>query len=353
MNRTADQNLRVATALAWEFWARNWIVLLLAPLISILVPFLLNVNGCTMRAGTPIGDVFRFALYWTTILVWASIIKALGSPRHRYTLPVSNLMLFVVPMACSMMTIFLQYAHVALLMNAVFDAGWGILAPGLLAAVLIAYCQVILWSTANSFGLQCTVVGASVLAGGFLVGEWISPQREAFREFGQRLNGLHVVAAELGIGVCVAIGTAGFGNLRRGSGLDVERWIDTIVRRIPLPGRSGTSPFSTPRAAQLWLEWTERGFVLPLCTTLLALLAWVLAWRVKGESPANFVGGAAGMVIAPLIVIGLYWGSRSRHSDFGNFNGSRPLSDSQIANAVLKSAAIAFGSSHRFGSPPC
>ena len=42
----------------------------------------------------------------------------------------------------------------------------------------------------------------------------------------------------------------------------------------------------------------------------------------------------------PALVVGIFLGGRSENGQFGNFNGSRPLTDSQIANAVLTSATV-------------
>ncbi len=43
---------------------------------------------------------------------------------------------------------------------------------------------------------------------------------------------------------------------------------------------------------------------------------------------------------APLSVIGIFFGSRSALGDFGNFNASRPLSDSSLARAVVTSLTL-------------
>ena len=113
---------------------------------------------------TEVGKLLQFSFYWMVVLlVGAPVLAALGKPARRYTLPAPSILLVAVPMLCGMLTVFAEYAGVALSLNAVFDAGWPILVPGLLATVLIAWCQAVLWSTSNSEGLQAlTCLGSSV-----------------------------------------------------------------------------------------------------------------------------------------------------------------------------------------------
>ena len=46
------------------------------------------------------------------------------------------------------------------------------------------------------------------------------------------------------------------------------------------------------------------------------------------------------ILLMPALVIGIFLGGRSKNGQFGNFNGSRPLTDSQVANAVLTSTTV-------------
>ena len=50
--------------------------------------------------------------------------------------------------------------------------------------------------------------------------------------------------------------------------------------------------------------------------------------------------GLSALSFPSLLVIGFFWGCRSRNFKLGNFAGSRPLSDRQIAGTVLKSATL-------------
>jgi hypothetical protein len=106
------------------------------------------------------------------------------------------------------------------------------------------------------------------------------------------------------------------------------------------------APYSSPQAAQFWLEWRERGWVLPAVIAALGVGAIVLAScvpakEIAGGTPIEIAAGGSFFVfIAVLFVIGFFWGCRSSTFEFRAFKGSRPLSDRQIAAAVLKSVTV-------------
>ena len=344
MNRAPSPTLQIATALAWEFWALGWRGILLAPLGALLVPgfvfaALLN-SGLSLR-GTEIGVQLQFAFYWITIVsLGSAILMALGNPKHRYTLPASSLLLVAAPMACAMVTVLVQYAIVAMILNALFDAGWSILGPGLLAAVLIAWWQSVIWSTSNSVGLQSLCCLASSIPILFAIHRWGAHHGSMTAELGN-MNGWKALSFGVATIACVGVGAFGFAKLRHGSGIDVRRIIDALSQLVPLRKRLPSAPFLSPTSAQFWLEWTERGFVLPSGTALIGISALLLAWYISVENASDFIGGVSALFLAPLSPISMFWGTRSPNGEFGNFNGSRPVSDRQVANAVLKSATLA------------
>jgi len=351
MNRAASQTLRVATTLAWEFWACGWRAILLAPLGAVFLPGLVFAlltasHGHESFRGGGSGALLQFGLYWPTVLLLGSaVLSACGNPRLRYTLPASNLILVAAPMACAMATMFVQYAIVAIFLNALFDADWPILGPGLLAAVLIAVWQAVLWSTWNSVGLRCTALLAGGLALVFTFALAAKPHGPKMPGFVDSVDGWGVLSCGLATLACVGAGASGLSRVRHGSGIDVQRIIDWFGERVSFGKAARLAPFSSPPAAQFWLEWTERGYLLPVGTTFFGIAALLAATC----APAHRVDAWLGVVLALystfMIGIGLGLGIRSPSADFGSFNGSRPLSDSQLANAILKSMTLALISS--------
>jgi len=353
MNRASGQTLRKATALAWEFWAHGWRGFLWGMAGIFTIPGLIFAIEMGRPGGVPralhvTGSLLCLVpFYWVIVLALGALIRpSLENPRLRYTLPASSPLLVVVTMACAMVAMFVQYAIVAMILNALFDTRWTIVGPGLLAAVLIAWCQAVLLSTSNSPGLRWFAILASVVALVLTVARWgpvIRPEKMA--DFLPGVGGREMLSFGLATLACVGLGILGFAKLRHGSGIDL-RWIgDWLSERLDFRWAPRAKPFSSARAAQFWLECQERGYVLPVVATMFGTAAVVLALCVPARhitngKPTDFAVFATILMFSALVAIGFYWGSRSPNLDFRAFNGSRPLSDGQLATAVLKSATL-------------
>jgi hypothetical protein len=343
MKSTAVDHRQIAATLAWEFWACGWAWIVSAPLLAMSLPCLIFVaiswRDPTFRLGE-ISDQFQFPLYWTSlIMLGPSVLSALGKPQHRYTLPAANFLIVSTLMACAMATVFVQYAVIALSLNALFDLGWPVLGPSLLAAVLVAWCQAMMWSTSNSTGLQilACALSAALLGIGIVVwgppnGSWMAP---LFSVGAWHLSSFAVAAV-----ICVTVGTFGFSKVRAGAGFDVRPIIDWLSRAAMLRSESERAPFTSPARAQFWLEWTERGRFLPAGTAILGLVLLTIALFVPRRDGSDLAGAFLAFFFAPLSVIGIFFGSRSKLGEFGNFSGSRPLSDGKVAGAILKSFTL-------------
>jgi hypothetical protein len=340
--------VRIAAALAWEFFALGWWGILLAPLGAMVLPGLifgiLSWQHDVSLHDTREGVMLQFAFYWTTIIfIGSAVVAALGDPKRRCTLPASSLLIVGCPMVCAMTTMFVSYSIVAILLNTLFEAGWPIWGPGLLAAIVIAWAQAVLWSTTNSPGWQFSTCVASVVTLLFATARWSRPYGHS-TPFLQSVTAWHVVGFGLATVVYIGVGTVGFANQRSGSGLGRTRIVDWASRLWPKTARS--APFLSPTSAQFWLEWTERACALPVGTALIGMAAILLACFVSlREGADDFVGGMSGLVLAPAFVFGIVLGSRSPTGEFGSFGGSRPLTDRQIASVVLKSGTLALISS--------
>ena len=115
--------------------------------------------------------------------------------------------------------------------------------------------------------------------------------------------------------ICVAVGTFGFAKVRAGAGFDVGPFIDWLSRVCILQSKSQLAPFSSPARAQLWLEWTERGRVLPAGTAVFGLVLLIVAFFVPAKDGPDFASAFWVFFVAPLGVIGIYFGSRSKTGD--------------------------------------
>ncbi len=336
MHRTSSSNVRIAAALVWEFCTLGWLGIVLAPLGALVLPSLI-LGMLTWEYRAPIrdqevGNLLRSSFYWISVLfLGMPVFVALGNPARRYALPASSLVLVAVPMCCAMATIFVEYALVAMFLNTCFDAGWPILGPGLLACILIAWCQAVLW--------WHTVLGMVSFLPLLLAIKLWGPEGSLTAQFGD-VNGWHIFSFGVAAIVCVVVGAFGFSKRRHGSDIDIQRIIDWLGERFRHWTTARWAPFSSPTSAQFWLEWTERGYVLPLVVACLGFAVLCLAWFIPLDEQTDFVRGSSALVLTPLLVIGMFWGLRNPQGDFGSFNGTRPLSDGQIANAILKSSTL-------------
>ena len=245
--------------------------------------------------GTEVGTAMHFGFFWVTLFfLGAPILAAWGAPQRRYTLPTSSFVIVACPMVCSMVSMFVLYAMAATTLNMLYDAGWPIWGPGLVAALSVAWLQAILWSTSNSRGLQLVSCLASFGVLLFGVMNFASPGRPASGWFHEGIDTSHVLVLSLASLVCVGVGTVGFANLRRGSGLDVNRIVDWASRLLPKTARA--TPFSSPTSAQFWLEWTERGYVMPVGTVLIGVAVLLFTFFVSSTlwHPGTRVSLSAG-----------------------------------------------------------
>jgi hypothetical protein len=348
MNRDGNPTRQVVTALAWEFWAGGWRALLGVQLLLLLMPGFVHSlipddrDWSRFRAGES-NELFYFVFFWPTVIcLGIAVLAAAGNPRQRYARPTSSLLLVAVPMACGMVTMFAQYGLVALMVQTYFNAKYPILASGMLAALVIAVCQAVLWSTSNAQGLRMVAGTTSCATLIYCTARWAPLYDPSLHRDLYHIAELQIVGFLLATGVCVGLGTWGFGRLRHGSVIGFKRIIEWLSERYRRWQSQCTTPIASPWAALCSLEWAERGYALPMATTLIGLFSLPLASHLSAiGSPKN--ASESGLLLStlfalPLLLIGFFWGSRSATFEFGHFGGSRPVSDRQIAGAVLRSA---------------
>ena len=355
MNQESSQTLCIAKTLAWEFWARGWFSILAgvcgaALFPAVLFTAMLSTSGQRSLHELAGVEPLQILFYSVTIVnCGLTIVPALENPNRRYTLPASNLLLVAIPMACAMLTIFAQYSIVAVILNCLFDARWSVVRPGLLAAVLMAWCQVMLWSTWNSPGLRTVALLTNGLALTLTTMWWaansVVPKQA---ELPGGVNSWQIFLFGLATAICAGAGVGGFSKLRAGAGIDLRRMLDWLRERIPFGTTARSTPFPSPQSTQFWLEWNRRGWVLPAVYSLVAVatvsfvgvavVLFVLDEPARGFN--DLLETVSFLFFLPLAAIGFYSGARSSEFEFSAFDGSRPLTDDQIANAILKSATF-------------
>ena len=129
----------------------------------------------------------------------------------------------------------------------------------------------------------------------------------------------------------------------------VARWPMEFAARLTQRTVSQDRParaFRSPQAAQFWFEWHAKGRVIWL--SFLALLGGFWAWlTIAQPNPIDIddvLGGLGGMCVVLTPFVGLYLGSDAGRFDRRVFSATRPLSDGDMASAVLRNVAAVVGS---------
>ena len=260
-----------------------------------------------------------------------------------YVLPVDTATYVTWQMVPAMALMSLCMVLNALLINLMFDVSWPILWPALSAPVGLAMLQAALWASQKS-PLQIITVSAA----GAIFGIWY-----AFRfpvVFAAQSHPLIFLleATPLFVMALVAhrVAILGFGRLRCGESLLSTRWDDFFefackdIAHLQWRNTSTAPTFQTAAAAQFWFEWRKKAWVFPTIL-ITALTIQTLAWGVFERdfhklTTHILVGGVVCCTAA--MISGLVTGNFGRADasiEIGHFLASRPMSDRELAQAVL------------------
>ncbi|MHB8974773.1 MAG: hypothetical protein ACYC3X_30515 [Pirellulaceae bacterium] len=124
--------------------------------------------------------------------------------------------------------------------------------------------------------------------------------------------------------------------LARVGRLPIE-FVARLSKRILGQDRSVRAVHS-PQAAQFWYEWQAKGrfVVISVLTMLAGLWVWLSIAHPNADDIEGALGGLGGSCLLLTPFVGLYLGSEAGRFDRRAFSATRPLSDSDMASAVLK-----------------
>jgi hypothetical protein len=102
--------------------------------------------------------------------------------------------------------------------------------------------------------------------------------------------------------------------------------------------------FHTPQQAQYWLEWRQKGWVMPGATAF-GVLFGILLWLFVSRNANDLLEGvAAGGMMLPAvgIIAGLLIGNVGANDssfEMGQFRATRPLTSTEMAWSLLQVSA--------------
>jgi hypothetical protein len=271
-----------------------------------------------------------------------AVLAAQGNPSRLFAFPAPNSTIAVWHMLPAMAIMAIESLASTAFLNVVFQLDWPLWGPALFVAVLLAAVQAVLWLMEKSGWLPLAVALAALVLGVWFKARYGAPFSMPERYWRTITPG--EVATLLAIAVAAYFtALAGVTRNRRGSApfsVGIIAWLERAWNR---PSEA-VHPFSGPEKAQFWFEWRQKGWAMPVVVAfgmLFGLSLWSIFDRDPVELYAGFVAGGGLLCVAALVgalVVG-NTGSSDSATEMGPFLGARPMTTSEMARVILKTAA--------------
>lgn len=353
-------NLRSpTTAVAWQIWTRNRIVIGLVGIVLATGFVLLAVlHSSANWAG--FANSVAYSLTAVVLLLTLTCFHftegskkgGFGSfPMRMFNLPVNTYSLVALPMICGVAAITMAYHLCALLLLPFADTRPPLLWPCLYLIFAVTQFQMIVWSLPESrvAKLLCLSTAASIITFGWM---FFVPTivEGALSEWGFGID--PAVFMRRLLVVLALTGPAAYGvslyrihQQRHGSSIRLGSlttiWERTIGRLL-----LRHAPFQSIDHALYWQEWRRTGFILPVVVMVVMALTCVPAWLSDGMTGGATNGVLIWLFVAPCLfalIIGRGFGKPdfwSTSLKIAPFHAVRPLAAGQWVSARLKVALI-------------
>jgi len=263
-------------------------------------------------------------------------------------------------------------------LNTIFHVEWPLWGPALAAAATFIVWRGVWWFTQKSIWCLPAVFAMSILIGCWFLsryGGWFS----APKYYWNSVTPLEIVTLCTAIGIGYWMAVMGVARDRRGEHLQAfnpEVALSNALDSVRPLIRRDAKPFRSPAEAQLWYEWRQKGFVMPMavCLAIVFAVAIVslqyllvsyfpnpanneLPWSFKEFNVAFLVlgmiltllGGIAGLwagqfnsdtnKLQPDTVMSELFLGHHRLYEVGSFQATRPSTESDFSIAILRNAA--------------
>jgi hypothetical protein len=341
-----------ALAITWEYWRRGtaWFVAgniaVALACTSMLYSILLGHAGMGYADLHEELDKGMMAfVFWPPVVLSVAAWRTL---RVHYAKPVSTGKLVALSMANGAAATLLMFGTMVLSMRVIFGADWPFVIPALISVTFYLLTQSVAWAAGSSRLLAMFNVALAIGLGAGISSDYLlsllEPQRGGVTpEWAPWL----VMVTVAGFSALLAVRSAACD--RRGDARIIaqfqrvwafasdlcSRWTTLIRRRSDFSRR-----FRSAGAAQFWVEWRTKGRWIVYGVGVVMCGLFVV---LKGKDPwdaEGAVGVVSAMFMLMLPMLGLWLGSDSGRFDLRTFRATRPLSDRQVAGAVLKNVAV-------------
>lgn len=325
--------------LTWEMLYPNRILLYSIAAI-ILFDFLLNFSGnLSFNADGQsqdlvntlndllYGSALLLAVYMSSHTEFNSRRERKGFPQRLFTLPVSTLTLFSIPVFLGLFLVelvFLLSNTFGTALVLITDPAWVALK---LAVFMLTY-QWVMWALEKFGSMRLVIIGIA----GFVLTILDDP------ESGLWILILWGLAAYLATWRTIVVQRSGGGRLRT----NISAFFQKTVDRMP----AWRERFPSANSAQMWFEWRRAGFMLPLSVFAILILVILPLSILTRDYEGTTVTVLAAVLLLPLVLAapigkgfskGDMW---SEDMEIPAFMLVRPLSSHDLIVIKLKAAAV-------------
>jgi hypothetical protein len=338
----------IPVTMTWEILRRGRWQLVLAMLGGFALPMILltalSHDGLSDMQDPSLLNMCGLLTLTSMFTVGSGIFNARDRISRLYVYPLRTSTIVTWRMLPAMIIMSLLMSVGIALLNLICGAKWPLWGPAMFAAVAFACVDAVVWLTEKS--IHRLIVGLTILA--FGLGLWFR-SRYGFIFFGPPHLWSEVSASDaltmLAIAIaayCVAVFAVS--RNRRGEppiSLGIADWLNRTFESL-LP--ASDPKFDSGFRAQCWMEWRRKGWIMPFCVLAalpFGLLGWLIFSRQAVDLLVGFFGGA---FILPMIAFaagGVLGGVDPNDSKYsmGHFLATRPISDADLARAILRTAA--------------
>jgi hypothetical protein len=333
----------IFAAMVWETLTRGrWILplgFLIGNALSLLL-FQMTIGRHIDITRSPEFVLWHLMASQTNMLIFGAVIMlAQGKPDRLFTHPITNRTVTAYYMLIAMALMFTESVLSALLINALYGAGWPLWGPALYSAVGLITIYATFWITHHSFWLFVHFTAVAVLGGVWyrLRHGPFDNERLHFWDEVTFVEMLTMVAAALAV---YGVGVIATGWRRRGEPPLSVGFVAWVTRWLDPPLELGP-PFRSPAQAQHWCERSKKGSVIPASVIVLMVFGFAF-WLILDRQPRSLLESlhASGWVLIALGLLGGMacgnTGSGDAHPDMGHFLGTRPITSKAMATILLK-----------------
>ena len=334
-----------AAAIAWEFRRRHrWGLIALAGHVLFVAAFKLVILGTDANVELGDGRATALTVPWSAMFMYFLAVFSFGLtgdlaarqsiyPARMFVLPVTTAALAGWPMLYGTAAMAILTLATALLARWLWGIELPLIWPALLAAVFLAWTQVLTWMPYGLRGLRVTFTVLWLVTLDTVVilainNEISEPLMIAF--LAPQLPLAYLAA-------CFAVARA-----RRG---EVPDWWFGGVSRIGDDSRRRQHSFLSPARALLWFEWRRHGRSLPALVAMLLPFEFALLLVRGNDTPLLVLYVLIAALLTPPLMAGFAAATVSKANAHGRdsygvtpFSATRPLSSAALIAAKLKMA---------------